>query len=54
MWEKNDKITLLGPCPCQISKIKELYRWQIILKGQIRRDDAKILENSLSFVETCL
>lgn len=41
MWEKDDRITLLGPCPCQISKIKELYRWQIILKGQIEIEDAK-------------
>lgn len=47
MWEKNDKITLLGPCPCQISKIKELYRWQIILKGQIRRDDAKNIRKTV-------
>ncbi|KZL94427.1 primosomal protein N' [Clostridium magnum] len=35
--EKNDKIKMLGPCPCEISKIKELYRWQIILKGKIDR-----------------
>jgi len=33
--EKSDKIKMLGPCPCEISKIKELYRWQIILKGKI-------------------
>ncbi len=36
--EKDDKIKMLGPCPCQISKIKELYRWQIILKGKITRE----------------
>ncbi len=35
LLEKDDKIKILGPCPCQISKIKELYRWQIILKGKI-------------------
>lgn len=28
------KIDILGPCPCAISKIKEMYRWQIILKGE--------------------
>lgn len=38
MLEKNDTIKMLGPCPCQISKIKELYRWQIILKGKITRE----------------
>lgn len=32
---KSDKIEMLGPCPCGISKIKEQYRWQIILKGNI-------------------
>ncbi|AYD40012.1 primosomal protein N' [Clostridium fermenticellae] len=31
--EKHDKINMLGPCPCQISKIKELFRWQIFIKG---------------------
>lgn len=35
---KSDKIKMLGPCPCEISKIKELYRWQIILKGKIERE----------------
>jgi primosomal protein N' (replication factor Y) len=36
--EKSDKIKMLGPCPCEISKIKELYRWQIMLKGKIERE----------------
>jgi primosomal protein N' (replication factor Y) len=31
----SNTINVLGPCPCSISKIKELYRWQIILKGNI-------------------
>lgn len=31
--QNHDKIEILGPCPCIISKIKELYRWQIIIKG---------------------
>lgn len=35
--EKNDKIKMLGPCPCEISKIKELYRWQILIKGKVER-----------------
>ena len=29
-----DTIIMLGPCPCSISKIKESYRWQIMLKGE--------------------
>ncbi|MDW8801087.1 primosomal protein N' [Clostridium sp. A1-XYC3] len=36
--EENDKINMLGPCPCEISKIKELYRWQIIFKGKIDKE----------------
>ncbi|MEG2935843.1 MAG: primosomal protein N' [Clostridium sp.] len=31
--QENDKIEMLGPCPCGVSKIKNSYRWQIILKG---------------------
>ncbi|MFD3156503.1 primosomal protein N' [Haloimpatiens sp. FM7330] len=38
---KNDKIELLGPCPCVISKIKNNYRWQIILKGDINNKYAR-------------
>ena len=33
--QDEDKIEMLGPCPCAISKINEQYRWQIILKGNI-------------------
>ncbi|MBC2578978.1 primosomal protein N' [Clostridium sp. DJ247] len=39
--QESDKIKMLGPCPCEISKIKELYRWQIILKGKITREFAE-------------
>lgn len=39
--EKNDTIKMLGPCPCGISKIKEFYRWQIILKGNIEKEFSK-------------
>lgn len=38
---KNEKIEVLGPCPCVISRIKELFRWQIILKGEINLNTAK-------------
>lgn len=30
---EDDKISILGPSPCSISKIKNSYRWNIILKG---------------------
>ena len=41
----NDKITLLGPCPCGISKIKNFYRWQIIIKGSIEEIIAEKIKN---------
>lgn len=31
----NNEISMLGPCPCILSKIKEYYRWQILIKGEI-------------------
>ena len=27
-------IEILGPIPCMISKVKENYRWQIVIKGE--------------------
>jgi len=37
---KDSSIVVLGPCPSGISKIKEQYRWQIVLKGEIDIDFA--------------
>lgn len=39
--KNSDKIEIMGPCPCIISKIKELYRWQIIIKGEFSLEFAK-------------
>lgn len=43
--EKYDKINMLGPCPCGISKIKNQFRWQIILKGEIDNTIANEVKN---------
>jgi len=43
--QNNDKITLLGPCPCGVSKIKNFYRWQIIIKGNIQQTIALEIKN---------
>jgi len=43
--QNNDKITLLGPCPCGISKMKNFYRWQIIIKGNIEEIIAEKIRN---------
>lgn len=42
---ESDKIELLGPCPCGVSKIKKLHRWQIILKGKFDDDYAMDIKN---------
>ena len=45
--QHNDKITLLGPCPCGVSKIKNFYRWQIIIKGNIEQTIAEEIKKSV-------
>jgi primosomal protein N' (replication factor Y) len=42
MLQYNDKVDVLGPCPCIISKINEMYRWQILIKGNF---DATLAHN---------
>lgn len=44
---KDDKIIILGPCPCGISKIKEMYRWQIVLKGKIKLEFAAEIKKDI-------
>lgn len=44
-------IKMLGPCPCIISKIKEMFRWQIILKGDINYEFASYIKK---FVYDCV
>ncbi|MDP4088488.1 MAG: primosomal protein N' [Bacillota bacterium] len=50
------EIDVLGPCPCAISKIKEMYRWQIILKGAfdygLAEDIKDVVYDSLKNVYT--
>lgn len=41
MFNNYDKIELLGPCPCVLSKIKNNYRWQIIIKGHMNIEIVK-------------
>lgn len=43
--KENDKIEMLGPCPCAISRINDFYRWQIILKGNINYSIANNIKN---------
>lgn len=45
--KNSDKIEMLGPCPCEISKIKDLYRWQIILKGDFNYEFAYQIKKSI-------
>lgn len=45
--ENNHQVVILGPCPCQISKIKDMYRWQIIIKGVFDDEFALNIKNTL-------
>lgn len=41
------EVDLLGPIPCIISKIRENYRWQIIIKGEFTLGFAKRIKDLL-------
>lgn len=38
LLEKFPKIQILGPCACSIARIKDFYRWQILIKGEISNE----------------
>lgn len=42
-----DKISMLGPNPCIISKIKKQYRWQIVFKGEINYEFASYIRKTI-------
>lgn len=42
---KKDNFQILGPSPCIISKIKKMFRWQIIIKGNITNERAADIKN---------
>ncbi|WP_426349282.1 primosomal protein N' [Alloiococcus sp. CFN-8] len=44
---KSDEFSILGPSPCIIGKIKSMFRWQIIVKGNIANDTAHNIKNSV-------
>lgn len=44
---KKNGLELLGPVPCIISKIRENYRWQIIIKGEFSVEFAKNIKELL-------
>lgn len=45
--KNSDKIEMLGPCPCILSKIKENYRWQIIIKGNFNSSLASNIKKTI-------
>lgn len=46
-YKKYSNINILGPCPCILSKIKEMYRWQIIFKGKINIEIANNIKKTI-------
>ena len=47
MLKYNEDISVLGPCPCGVSKIKNFYRWQIIIKGDYDYKLAEKIKNTV-------
>lgn len=45
--EKELDIDILGPIPCLVAKVKENYRWQIVLKGEFNSEFAKKIKELL-------
>jgi primosomal protein N' (replication factor Y) len=43
-----NNMAILGPCPCPISKIKEMFRWQIIIKGAFSQEVALAIRNFIT------
>lgn len=51
IYSDNDKIIILGPTASSLSKIKEYYRWQILIKGDF---DNNFSENVKNYIYECL
>lgn len=45
--ECKEELEFLGPSPCIITKIKEFFRWQIILKGDFEEEFSKKVKDKL-------
>ncbi|MEN8075455.1 primosomal protein N' [Clostridioides difficile] len=45
--ERTEDVDILGPIPCMISKVKENYRWQIVIKGEFDSKFAKKIKELL-------
>ena len=44
-FNETSEVSVLGPCPCTISKIKNSFRWQILVKGEISTAVAMEVKN---------
>lgn len=42
-----ENLTMLGPVPCIITKLKENYRWQIIIKGNFNDEFSEKVKDTL-------
>lgn len=43
----DEEITIYGPVPCIITKLKDNYRWQVILKGKLNDDFNEKVKDTL-------
>lgn len=45
--EKEVEVDILGPIPCLVAKVKENYRWQIVIKGEFESEFTKKIKELL-------
>lgn len=45
--ESEVDVDILGPIPCLVAKVKENYRWQIVIKGEFQSEFAKKIKELL-------
>lgn len=45
--ECKEELEVLGPSPCIITKIKEFFRWQIVIKGNFGEGFSKMIKDKL-------
>jgi primosomal protein N' (replication factor Y) len=46
----NSRVQILGPAPCVVPRIKNRYRWRLMLRGSSRRSIALALRSALALL----
>ncbi len=49
--KNNLQVQCLGPAPCSFAKIKDNYRWHLVLKGNNREDLRSVARSGIEFIK---